>query len=66
MKKYETKYRVIPNPSFNDFNAELPYTIVAVDYDPKTDLIRQKRALMAGQIINAICLVLDKVANVGL
>lgn len=42
MKKYETKYRVIPNPSFNDFNAELPYTIVAVDYDPKTDLIRQK------------------------
>lgn len=42
MKKYETKYRVIPNPSFNDFNAELPYTIVTVDYDPKTDLIRQK------------------------
>lgn len=42
MKKYETKYRVIPNPSFNDFNAELPYTIVAVDYDPRTDLIRQK------------------------
>ncbi len=42
MKKYETKYRVIPNPSFNDFNAELPYTIVAVDYDPKTDLIRQR------------------------
>lgn len=41
-KEYITKYRIVNNPSYNDFNDELPYTIVAVDYDPKTDLIRQK------------------------
>lgn len=41
-KKYITKYRIVNNPSYNDFNDELPYTIVAVDYDPKTDLIRQR------------------------
>lgn len=42
MSKYETKYRVIENCRCNDYNDELPYTIVAVDYDPKTDLIRQR------------------------
>ena len=41
-KEYITKYRIVNNPSYNDFNDELPYTIIAVDYDPKTDLIRQK------------------------
>lgn len=41
-KEYITKYRIVNNPSYNDFNDELPYTIVAVDYDPNTDLIRQK------------------------
>ena len=41
-KEYITKYRIVNNPSYNDFNDELPYTIVSVDYDPKTDLIRQK------------------------
>lgn len=42
MSKFETKYRVIKNSSYNDFNSELPYTIVVVDYNPKTDLIRQR------------------------
>lgn len=41
-KDYITKYRIANNPNYNDFNDELPYTIVTVDYDPKTDLIRQK------------------------
>lgn len=42
MSKYELKYRVIKNCYCNDFNNELKYTLVAVDYDPKTDLIRQR------------------------
>lgn len=42
MKKYETRYRVIENSSYNEFNSELPYTIVTVDYDPKTKKIRQR------------------------
>lgn len=42
MKKYETRYRVIENSSYNDFNSELPYTIVTVDYDPSTKKIRQR------------------------
>lgn len=42
MKKYETRYRVVENSSYNDFNSELPYTIVTVDYDPSTKKIRQR------------------------
>ena len=42
MKKYELRYRVIPNSTCNDFNNELPYTLVTVDYDTKTNLIRQR------------------------
>lgn len=42
MGKYELRYRVIPNCTCNDFNNELPYTLVSVDYDRKTNLIRQK------------------------
>lgn len=42
MSKYELKYRVIENSSYNDFNFEMKYTLIAVDYNPKTDLIRQR------------------------
>lgn len=42
MSKYETRYRVIENRRCNDFNDELPYTIITVDYDPKNDLIRTR------------------------
>lgn len=42
VNKYELKYRVIENSSYSDFNNELKYTLVAVDYNPKTDLIRQR------------------------
>lgn len=42
MSKYELRYRVIPNSTCSDFNSELPYTLVSVDFDRKTNLIRQR------------------------
>ena len=42
MKKYEIVYRVVENKNCNDFNDELPYTILTFDYDPKSNLVRRK------------------------
>lgn len=39
--EYIRRYRVINNHSYTKNNYELPYTIVEVDYNPETNMIRE-------------------------
>lgn len=42
MSKYETIYRVVENKDYNEFNAEMQYTILTYDYDKAKNKIRRR------------------------
>ena len=42
MSKFETGYRVVENADYNDFNGELPYTIITYDIDKKKGIMRAR------------------------
>lgn len=42
MSKYKTIYRVVENKDYNEFNAEMQYTILTYDYDEAKNKIRRR------------------------